>query len=168
MSDAWDAAITFVLGIEGGYVNDPMDAGGETKYGISRRSYPHLDIASLTRDAAEKIYWEDYWAPLRCDQLPPALAVAVFDGGVNQGVPAAARMLQLAVRVHADGVIGPQTLNAAHGDSQGLSVPRFLAIRGVRYASTPGFDLYGVGWLGRLFQLQRVCLTVAGPGAAGL
>lgn len=158
---AWDVAITFLLGIEGGYVNDPLDAGGETKYGISKKSYPHLDIAGLTREDAEKIYREDYWQALRCDDLPDALAVAVFDSGVNQGISPAARMLQLAVRVQADGVIGPITLDAARTESQRQILVRYLALRGVRYASTPGFDRYGMGWLGRLFGLQQVCLTVA-------
>ena len=50
-----------VLRHEGGYVNDPLDLGGETKYGISKRSYPHLDIKNLTLDQAKQIYFRDFW-----------------------------------------------------------------------------------------------------------
>ena len=50
--DAFDRLISH----EGGYVNDPLDPGGETKFGISKRSYPTLDIAALTREDARAIY----------------------------------------------------------------------------------------------------------------
>ena len=45
----FDDAVEIVLQNEKGYVNDPADPGGETNWGISRRAYPHLDIANLTR-----------------------------------------------------------------------------------------------------------------------
>ena len=49
-------AIPRVITNEGGYVNDPDDPGGETKYGISKRSYPALDIKNLTVEQATAIY----------------------------------------------------------------------------------------------------------------
>lgn len=52
-----------LLLVEGGYVNDPNDPGGETKFGISKRSYPHLDIKNLTEDDAKKIFIEDFFNP---------------------------------------------------------------------------------------------------------
>lgn len=52
-----------LLVVEGGYVNDPNDPGGETKYGISKRSYPRVDIKNLTEDDARKIFIEDYFNP---------------------------------------------------------------------------------------------------------
>lgn len=77
----FDQAVAFVLAekIEGGYVNDPRDPGGETKFGISKRSYPREDIKALTRDRAITIYKRDYWDKPGCDKLPPKLAVALFD-----------------------------------------------------------------------------------------
>ncbi|MBI5843910.1 MAG: hypothetical protein HZB23_04475 [Deltaproteobacteria bacterium] len=45
---------------EGGYVNDPADPGGETRFGISRRAYPNEDIKALTRERAAEIYYRDY------------------------------------------------------------------------------------------------------------
>ena len=61
MSSSFDLAIPIVLENEGGYVNDPADPGGETKYGISKRSYPALDIKNLTVEQATAIYLRDFW-----------------------------------------------------------------------------------------------------------
>lgn len=67
MADYLDIIIDKVwerlLVVEGGYVNDPNDPGGETKYGISKRSYPHVDIKNLTKDDAKKIFVENYFNP---------------------------------------------------------------------------------------------------------
>ena len=82
----WDKAIDFVLSIEGGYSNDQNDPGGETRYGISKRSYPALDIAHLTVDQAKEIYKKDYWDKLSCDDLPNGIDVIAFDTAVNMGV----------------------------------------------------------------------------------
>jgi hypothetical protein len=80
-----------VLGpTEGGYVNDPVDRGGETKYGISKRAYPDLDIKNLTRAQAQAIYKRDYWDAIKADELPEAIRGLAFDAAVNQG-PAKAR-----------------------------------------------------------------------------
>ena len=79
-------SVAFVLQQEGGYVNNPADPGGETKYGISKRAYPQLDIASLTREQATQIYYTDYWLPSGADSLPQPLALVVFDTAVNLGV----------------------------------------------------------------------------------
>jgi hypothetical protein len=61
MSEHFERAVAFVLRHEGGYVNDPRDPGGETKYGISKRAYPRLDIKGLTEADAKEIYRRDYW-----------------------------------------------------------------------------------------------------------
>jgi hypothetical protein len=71
--------------LEGGYVNDPDDPGKETKFGISRKSYPDLDIANLTEDQAIDIYRRDYWEPVVIPTDPPRVQWKVFDIGVNQG-----------------------------------------------------------------------------------
>jgi len=58
----FDDAFERLLGLEGAYVNDPRDAGGETKYGISRRSYPGEIIRTMTIERAKEIYLRDYCA----------------------------------------------------------------------------------------------------------
>ena len=89
MKESWDKSIDFVLSIEGGYVNDPKDPGGETKYGISKRAYSTVDIANLTVEGAKEIYKRDYWDKCSCDDLPLGRDVLVFDTAVNMGVSVA-------------------------------------------------------------------------------
>ena len=150
MNDGFKPAVDRVLRMEGGYVNDPADPGGETKYGISKRAYPAVDIAAMTEDGARAIYKKDYWAACRCDSLPAPLDQLVFDAAVNQGVGAAVKMLQAAVGVRADGQIGPVTLAAAR--QADVEAPaRFMTLRAMRYADTPGWARYGAGWMKRLF-----------------
>jgi lysozyme family protein len=86
MSDPFRLAIDFTLRWEGGYSFDPDDLGGETNFGISKKSYPDLDIKALTREQAEKIYLYDYWLAVGCDGLTTPVAVAMFDTAVNIGV----------------------------------------------------------------------------------
>ena len=57
----FDSAINNLLKREGGYVLDPVDPGGETKFGISKRSYPYVDIKKLTKEQATLIYFQDFW-----------------------------------------------------------------------------------------------------------
>ena len=91
---AFDNCFEIVVGHEGGYVNDPKDPGGETKYGISKRSYPRVNIAALTLDGAKQIYRADYWDKVRGDELDPGLALITFDAAVNNGASQAVRWLQ--------------------------------------------------------------------------
>ncbi|MFQ5479794.1 MAG: glycoside hydrolase family 108 protein [Thermodesulfobacteriota bacterium] len=84
MSD-FDRAMEFVFKWEGGYVYDARDPGGETKWGISRRTYPTLDIKDLTKQEAEDIYRHDYWEKLGCDNLLWPVNLVVFDTAVNMG-----------------------------------------------------------------------------------
>lgn len=114
----YEFAINHVLSHEGGYVNDEDDRGGETKYGISKRQYPDLDIASLTIEDAKRIYHADYWVPGRYEEIiDQAVATKAFDLAVNMGPKSAHKCLQRAVRacgiaLKEDGAIGPRTLLA--------------------------------------------------------
>lgn len=86
MTDYFDRCVAFVLKQEAGYVNDPHDAGGETNFGISKKSYPSVDIKSLTRDEAIEIYRDDYWRAAGCDKMEWPLCLVMFDTAVNLGV----------------------------------------------------------------------------------
>jgi len=146
-------AVAIVVGHEGGYVNHPADPGGETKYGITKRSYPATDIAALTLAGAQEIYRRDYWAPLRCDEMPWAIALSVFDAGVNSGTGTAARWLQTAVKARADGAIGPMTLAAvAKADPHEIAA-ELIARRLHLMAGLPGWGAFGLGWSRRLAKL---------------
>ncbi len=159
MNTDWDKAITFVLEMEGGYTLDPNDPGGETKYGISKKAYPSLDIKNLTVDQAKDIYKRDYWEACQCDQLPSAFAISVFDTAVNQGVGKAQRLLQIALDVDVDGVIGAKTISAAFRiDTHGIK--RFLAARLSDYAKTmsdnPKLLVFAMNWSYRVMALAEL------------
>lgn len=74
-----------------GYVNDPDDPGGETKYGISKRAYPGVNIRELTLLDALAIYYKDYWYVGKNEKFPVNLIV--FDTAVNMGTKKAAQWL---------------------------------------------------------------------------
>lgn len=150
----FEEAVEFVLSQEGGYVNDPHDPGGETNFGISKRQFPELDIAGLTRDEAIQIYRKHYWDKVCAERLPAVLRLAVFDGAVNQGVDFTVRALQRILLVKVDGDLGPYTLNAIfnYRDYPKL-LGHFLDARLRRYVSLPTWPRYGQGWAKRLLDV---------------
>ena len=110
---AFDSIIEMILKHEGGYVDHPTDPGGRTKYGISQRAYPDLDIKNLTIEEAKEIYRDDYWCRIKGDDLPAGVACAVMDYAVNSGISRASKALQAACGIkNGDGIIGPHTLSA--------------------------------------------------------
>src|SRR5262245_7285211 len=90
----FERAIPILLEEEGGLVDNPKDPGGLTKYGISQRSYPHVDIRALTPEAASAIYARDFWPACGADRLPWPLCLFVLDHAVNAGSVAAIKCLQ--------------------------------------------------------------------------
>ena len=154
-------ARTWILKAEGGYSNDPKDPGGETHWGISKRSYPRLDIRNLTADDAARIYARDYWLPAGCAHYRDVMALAVFDAAVNQGVRAAVTMLQGVVAVTADGIPGLRTIEAVDRADHRELVVRYLERRWDRYHDTGGATVFLRGWTRRLFRLEAVCLSLA-------
>lgn len=159
MNETFDRALGFVLEREGGLVNNPSDPGGLTKWGISKRSYPDLDIENLTREQAAEIYKKDYWARCRCDDLPGPVAFVVFDEAVNQGPGAAIKDLQKALGVSADGVIGPMTMKAVEGMSTYDLLEGLVAERMFRYVTTlnssPWLYKFAKGWVNRCVACMR-------------
>ena len=151
MSD-YDQCFEKIIGAEGGYVNDPSDPGGETKYGISHRQYPDLDIKNLTIDKAKEIYKTDYWDKVHGDEIRYPLNLFLFDCAVNQGVDVAINLLQKTLGIPQDGILGVQTQKAIM--RAGTSVDNgFMANRALRYTGTRNFDKYGYGWFKRIFKI---------------
>ena len=152
-------AVAEVIDVEGGYVFNVSDPGGETKFGISKRQYPQLDIKALTYEMAVDIYWRDYWLARRCAELPDAFAVFLFDSVVNHKTIDAARMLQRGLGVAADGDIGPITVQAAHNNYTTATLARIFSYRADFYTFLAGRDStlrqFRRGWFKRLFLLQQ-------------
>jgi lysozyme family protein len=161
-------AFDLVVAIEGGYVNDPRDPGGETIHGITRRDHPDLwERGPPTLEQARDRYQSRYWEPCRCGLMPWPVNLVLFDAAVNQGPEPAIRMLQSALGVIADGIVGRQTLAAIQSAQLGELVPRYLARRARRYVGTRNFDLYGEGWFFRLFRLASSLPPLQGEGKGG-
>lgn len=149
----FDTAFLRLIGHEGGYVDDPRDPGGRTKYGISQRAYPGEDIAGLTLERAKAIYLRDYWGPAGCDAVPPSIKFDLFDMAVNSGVRAAVRTLQRAAGLgdrSVDGVLGPQTLQAVQAMQPVRLVARFNGARLAFMADLTNWPAFGRGWARRI------------------
>lgn len=158
IKDDFPRALEVVLKLEGGYSDDPRDSGGKTQYGITEkvaRAFGYSgEMRNLTKQTAAEIYKQGYWLNCKCDQLPYPLSLYVFDCAVNQGSDAAKKLLQAALNVKQDGLIGSVTLAAAR-KSGSETAALFMAGRALRYTGTRGFDVYGKGWLKRLFIVTR-------------
>ncbi|MEX7635114.1 glycoside hydrolase family 108 protein, partial [Serratia marcescens] len=165
---AFNHAIAFVLGKEGGYVNDPTDKGGETKYGISDKrdgiadgmtdvdgdDKPDTRIKDLTLGQASQIYFRDYWYPSYCPDWPDGISLIVFDSAVQHGVKKAISLLQDAAGVAADGIVGAKTRAAVLAADPEWLLTRYLLRRARYYAeiikSNPSQAKYLNGWFNRL------------------
>lgn len=165
LSPAFLTAFKDVVGLEGGYDRNPNDRGNYTpggtlkgtKFGISARSYPDLDIPNLTLDQAQAIYFEDYWSVILADQLPSAIALLVFDDAVNSGVRPAVKRVQALVEETRDGRMGPITLGVVWDIVRRKGVPELvvelLASRIRDDAALTAWNTFGLGWSRRLFTL---------------
>lgn len=160
--DEFSECIELILKAEGGYSNDPRDAGGPTKYGISQRAFPKLKIRSLTKKEAIDIYYTHYWQPLKPDLIPAHLRYAVFDCAVNCGVGRAIQLLQILAGAHQDGVNGPVTSSKA----QGVTLDQYLKIRGQYYGgivkARPSQKKFLRGWLIRLRNIRATIKRLTG------
>lgn len=132
---------------DGGYTNDPADPGGETKWGISKRAHPELDIANLSVAEAIKIYKKDYYdvytkraIPLDLDTCSSDFAVAIFDTGVNCGVNRTYTWYQTAVKTKDP----TKTL-------LGLRDAHYTNLRAIN----PKFERFYKGWINRLNDLKK-------------
>lgn len=173
----YDNAFELILITEGGYVNDKSDAGGETIFGIARRSHPkskifelldywkskgNTDPKILTKMAkdseiyylAKEIYQKEYWNKCRCDELPDLHRYPLFDCAVNLGVKQACKLYQRALFVKDDGVIGPKTIAAAKATNPDSVLRGFFERWGEFYTalaeSKPSNQKFLQGWRNRI------------------
>lgn len=130
-------SLRFVLDHEGVYSFDPKDPGGETKWGISKRYHPQLDIKNLTSEVAAEIYLNEYWKAAGCQYLDFPLCTLVFDTAVNMGVHQA----------------------LAYIEKAGKDASIYIAARRQGYIdrvkATPSKQRFLGGWLNRLSDLEK-------------
>lgn len=146
----FDTMFDRLLGHEGGYSNDPADPGGETRWGISKRSYPTIDIKNLTRDGAKQIYRRDFWDRIHGERLHDGVAFQVFDFAVNSGIETAVRYLQRALGVADDGHWGPVSQAAANATPESDQILRLNAERLDYMTRLKNWPHAGKGWARRI------------------
>ena len=150
----FDKLFDRLIAHEGGYVNHPRDPGGETNWGITKRTalangYSG-QMRQMTREQAREIYYCAFWLRYQCDELPDAVSWQFFDAAVNHGNGNAARMLQRAAAVADDGIVGPATLSAVSKLPENDLLMRFNAERLRFYTKLSTFGSFGKGWVRRV------------------
>ncbi len=167
-------ALARVLVHEGGYSNHPADPGGPTMRGITQRVYdafrrasgaPLRPVRGIAEEELRTIYRRQYWEAVRADDLPPGLDYCVFDAAVNSGPAQAAKWLQRALGVNADGQVGALTLDAARaapdlrGVIDGVCDRRLAMLRALKT-----WPVFGTGWARRVGEVRLAARALAAGG----
>lgn len=164
-------AFNLVLKEEGGFVNNPKDPGGITNMGVTKRAWEEWighpvteqDMRNLTPVQVLPFYQEKYWNVCRCNDLYSGLDYLIFDIAVNSGTGRAAKFLQSAVGVEADGAIGSRTIAALRKCA--LTPSELINIicdrRELFWKSLPTFPTFGKGWLARGARVRRESLEMS-------
>lgn len=141
-----------------GYVDDPLDRGGETKFGIAANANTDLDITNLTWAQAKAVYYDRYWVAGSCERLNSRVAILHFDGCVNHGVIRAKKFLQTSIGVKPDGIVGKVTLQALADEDPFIICNRVCDLREKFYrdivASKPSQIRFLNGWLRRINEMR--------------
>lgn len=174
MKENWDKAFAEVIKSEGGYVNDPHDHGGETNLGVTKKAWAEYlgreiadgEMKALTVETVKPFYKKQYWDKCHCDELHGGLDYAVFDFAVNAGPGRAAKFLQNAVGVTADGAIGPGTLAAVKKADPKHALDNFSAAKASFYKGLvdrdPSQAKFFKGWMNRVDHVQATASTMLG------
>ena len=174
MKDNFNTLMGLVLQSEGGYVDDPSDPGGPTKFGITLATLGHsrgqpvakADIAGLTQQEAFALYRQHYWDKISADALPSGVDYVVFDAAVNSGPKPAALWLQTTLKVRADGVVGPLTLAAVAAVDTPSLINFYCDKRLAFLQSLETFNRFGRGWQSRIERVRRDALALSRTGLA--
>lgn len=170
-----ERSIELVFGHEGGYINNPKDPGGPTKYGITQRtlsawrekSASVSDVKNLMLAEASQILRKQYWVPVQGDRLPDGLDHVVFDYAVNSGPAQAIKTLQRVISVEADGVIGARTLSAINGKDTTFLIDTLCDARLSFLRSLKTWRTFGKGWGSRVERVRKEAKNIA-KGKASL
>ena len=164
----FDECLSFILKWEGGKSDHPKDPGGRTNQGITQKAFaayktklgqPVRDVFTMTEDEMRAIYFTDYWMPAHCGSMVPPLDLIQFDTAVQRGPHSANRMLQQALQIHDDGIIGPQTKAALTREDPKVVAMRYATLREEHYRKRVREDssqkAFFIGWMNRLADLEK-------------
>jgi len=163
MKSNFDGAFSHVIQSEGGYANDPLDPGGETNLGVTKRAWEEYigqqadeaEMRSLTAEIVKPFYKAKYWDKIKGDDLPSGVDYAAYDLAVNSGPARAAKYLQQIAGVPVDGVIGPKTLAAIKEAPADEVVDALCGMRMDFLKALPTFDVFGKGWTRRVAEVEE-------------
>lgn len=164
MLSNWPASLALVLKSEGGFSNHSADPGGVTMLGVTKKVWEAwvkhpVDVSemrALTPELVAPLYKSQYWDACKCDDLPRGIDYAVFDSAVNMGAGRAAKLLQAALGVKADGIIGRGTLGVAVNADPDEFLDKFSAAKENFYRGLQTFDVFGKGWLRRVADVKQM------------
>lgn len=175
MTDYFPAAVAYLLGDEKGFVDDPADAGGPTKYGITQATLSRWRRAHVSREMVEalepaeamQIYREWFWKPLSCEKLTGlTTATIILNAGVLFGVGIAAAAAQKAARkaghstLAVDGHLGPTTVAALNSTDPRQFAVSFACVLRERAEAicrkTPRDKRFLAGWLSRVDSYAKI------------
>lgn len=177
---SFDRALAFTFENEGGFVNDPIDRGGATRFGVTqatlarfrRRPVTVDEVAKLTREDATLIYRSLYWDAIKGDQITnQKVATMLFDQAVSSGPGAVVPVVQTVVGASPDGVIGPKTIAAINQMDPVKLILEFVKSRQLYYGRIVENDAiqkrFLIGWLTRTHRLLdfALCEKAAAPAA---
>lgn len=149
----FEIAVNHILKHEGEFTRASTDPGNwtggsvgsgslvGTKYGISAKAYPQLDIPNLTVAQAVAIYRRDYWTPMGCDYMTPSMALVVFDCAVNQGRGRAGDFL---------------ARSRSYGEFMAYRMQHYLSLRTL-------WPVYGRGWMIRFQDTLQMAAAMDKP-----
>jgi lysozyme family protein len=169
MKSNYETCIALVLKHEGGYVNNPKDPGGATNLGVTKKVWEEWvgkpvsldEMKALTVKDVTPLYKAQYWDRVRGDDLPAGVDYAVMDVAVNSGVVRAAKFLQAALGLTADGIIGPATLAAAEAANPRQLVTDVCDKRLAFMQALPIWSTFGNGWSRRVKEVEEKAFEMA-------
>jgi lysozyme family protein len=171
MKNNYDIALQHVLKSEGLWSDNPKDPGGATMKGITFMIFkawkknPNLtkdDLKNISDEDVYNLYKQNYWDKIHGDDLPAGVDYAVFDSAVNMGVGRAAKLIQEAAGVTADGVLGPASLSAIQKADAKELIEKFTHLKEEFYRSLNTFPTFGVGWLRRVAEVKTTADAMIG------
>jgi lysozyme family protein len=170
MTGEFEKSLKRILKHEGGFVNDPLDSGGMTNLGVTKRVWEEFvghpvseaDMRALTPEKVGSMYKLKYWNPSYCEVLPKGLDYVVFDFAVNAGTGRSVKTLQQAIGCVADGVIGPKTMVAINDAEPKDLIAKFSDARADFYQGIvtrkPDQARFIKGWLNRVEDARKLAL----------
>jgi lysozyme family protein len=172
MQNSFKECLDLVLKHEGGYVNHKDDPGGRTNLGVTQRVWEdwvghpvtEKDMRELTPALVGPMYEMRYWRTSYCEKLPRGLDLLVFTMAVNAGSGRSVKLLQDAIGVVADGVIGPNTMAKINEANVEVLIDKFSEARTSFYKGLKTFPVFGKGWLSRTESERLEALDMAKNG----